>query len=306
MSPAYDAEALGSDLPRSRSQFWSRRLAEALVGLLGLDRTGLFATELQQAIRPIATIPTRHGDFHCRAGHGRLVWRARSFHEEEPETVAWLDTLSAEDVYWDVGANVGLYALYAAKFRAARVIAIEPEAQNYALLVENIALNGLGDRCLPIAAALGDREEFGRLLVRYVTLGGAFNLFRRAQEGELPESFEAAQAYERRPGLEQGLFSTTIDALVHEHGLPPPTYLKIDVDGLEPRIIDGASRSLADDHLKSVLIELNTKAQADMAVPRILARRGFRLVSERSNWLSRAQSARADELPATNMLFRRD
>src|SRR5215467_12031505 len=122
MTKAFDSAALGSDIARSRSQYWSRRIARLVVDVLGLNKPGPLATEIVQAINAVATVDTRYGPLLCRAGHGRLLWRARTFFTEEPHTVAWLDRLQAADVYWDIGANVGMYAVYAAKFRGCRTV----------------------------------------------------------------------------------------------------------------------------------------------------------------------------------------
>lgn len=111
----------------------ARRAARAFISLFGLNRLGLFATEVAQAINPVARVETPHGTLLCKGGHGRLVWRAFSFFTEEPETIAWLDTLKPGGVLWDIGANVGLYAIYAAKFRGCRSIDFGPESQNFAL-----------------------------------------------------------------------------------------------------------------------------------------------------------------------------
>src|SRR6185503_18155200 len=148
MKVRVDSAALGSDIARTRKQYLARRVASALVALLRLNKPGLLTTEIVQAISPVATVETPHGHLLCKAGHGRLLWRAQTFYTEEPATVAWLDRLTPEDVYWDIGANVGLYAIYAAKFRHCRTLAFEPESQNYALLVENIVMNGVTGNCL--------------------------------------------------------------------------------------------------------------------------------------------------------------
>jgi hypothetical protein len=42
------------------------------------------------------------------------AWRVRTFATKEPGTIAWIDAFAADDVMLDVGANIGLYALYAA------------------------------------------------------------------------------------------------------------------------------------------------------------------------------------------------
>lgn len=310
MSKTYDSAALGSDIARSRKQYLARQLAAAVVNLLRLNQPGLLTTEIVQAINPIATIKTPHGPLLCKAGHGRLLWRAQSFYIEEPETVAWLDRLTPDDVYWDIGANVGLYAIYAAKFRGCKTVAFEPESQNYALLVENIVLNGVSANCLPANIAIADRTDVSRLRVRYITKGGAYNMFhsdsadRDAKSG-LPESFQAAQTYERHEGFDQLVFGSSVDELVLKHGFPAPSFIKLDVDGLEPNIVAGAIETIKSGRVRSLLIELNTKSAADMAVPNLLAQEGFKRISVSNNWDSREDKTREADLPALNMIFER-
>jgi len=301
MNNAFDSGALGSDVARSRKQYFVRRIAAAVVGLLRLNKPGLLTTEIVQAINPVATVDTPHGPLLCRAGHGRLLWRARTFHTEEPHTVAWLDRLKPEDVYWDIGANVGMYAVYAAKFRRCRTLAFEPESQNYALLVDNIVLNGVSERCLPVSIGVSDTEGTSRLRVRYVTKGGAFNSLGDAE----PQSFQAAQSYERHKGFEQLVYSSSVDALVRRHGLPAPTHIKLDVDGLEPNIVAGAMETIRAGSVRSILVELNRKAPADMAIPGILAQQGFRQTLASDTWDQRGDRTRAQDLPTVNAIFER-
>ncbi len=308
MNKTFDSGALGSDIARSRKQYLARRVAAAVVNLLRLNKPGLLTTEIVQAINPIATITTPNGPLYCKAGHGRLLWRAQTFFTEEPHTVAWLDRLQPADVYWDIGANVGLYAVYAAKFRRCRALAFEPESQNYALLVENIVINGVSDNCLPAIIAMSDSTGVSRLRVRYITKGGAFNMFAGAsgKGGDVePASFQAAQSYDKHPGFEQLLFGSSVDELVRAHGLPAPTHIKLDVDGLEPNIIAGAMETIRSGSVRSILVELNTRSPADMAVPGLLAQHGFRQTLASDTWDQREDRTRAKDLPTLNVIFER-
>jgi len=302
-----DPLALGSDVARSRQQFWARKMANWIVGLSGLNRAGMMATEIVQAINPVLSIPTDHGPLLCRGGHGRLAWRARTFHTEEPETIRWLDAIRDSDVYWDVGANVGLYAIYVAKFRRARVFAFEPEAQNYALLIENIVLNGIDSEKLSAAAiAINDRPGVGELQVRYLTKGGAYNLFcaTAARGMAIPESVKAASGANSQ-SYRQLIFGTSIDDLVLRQGLPAPTHLKIDVDGNEPAIIAGCKEVLKSGSLRSLLVEINKASPADLAIIDILVKQGFKIVSDTSVWQSKRERSREDVMPAANVVFAR-
>jgi len=309
MNKPFDSAALGSDIARTRRQYWARRFGAAVVKLLRLNHPTLLTTEIVQAINPVATVETRYGPLFCKAGHGRLLWRAQTFFAEEPETINWLDKLQPSDVLWDIGANVGMYSIYAAKFRKCMTLSFEPEAQNYALLLENIALNDLAGRCLPANLALTRTSELGRLHVRYLTKGGAYNTFLGGladQAGDdLPESLLAAQKYDKKAGFDQLMLGCSIDDLVFKHGLPAPTHLKIDVDGLEPDIVAGGAETFKAGRPRSVLIELNSRSAADRAVPDQLAQFGFKVVSKRSNWDSRDDKTRAADLPAENVILER-
>lgn len=297
----FDGSAIGSDIPRSFRQYAIRVISKVLVSILGLNRAGSLTTEIVQAIGPVATIPTRHGPLYCRCNHGRLLWRARTFHTEEPQTIEWLDALTEDDILWDVGANVGLYSVYASKFKGCQVIAFEPESQNYALLIENIVMNGVAQKCLPACLAISSHSEIGRLRLHQLTKGGAHNMF-------MGSSSQVIAMTENDNGqtIEQVVFGVSLDELIGAHNFEPPTHLKIDVDGLEPLIIDGAASLLKSASLRGILIEINRSSPRDMKIPQILADYGFKLVSERSNWLSRGNRTRENEMPTTNMIFNRE
>jgi hypothetical protein len=79
--------------------------------------------------------------------------RLRSLFSKEPITLAWIDTFAQGETLYDIGANVGMYTIYAAVVRKAAVYAFEPEALNYAELNKNIFLNDLHGRVLGYCAA---------------------------------------------------------------------------------------------------------------------------------------------------------
>ena len=70
-------------------------------------------------------------------------WRVETISTKEPCTLEWIAEFKPNDILVDVGANVGMYTVWAAATRGARVFAFEPEAQNYALLNRNILFNDL-------------------------------------------------------------------------------------------------------------------------------------------------------------------
>ena len=90
----------------------------------------------RRAVFPVARCEIDGLSIAIRVSTPNEYHRADIYATKEPETIEWLrENLRDGDVFYDVGANIGLYSLYAAKLRAAcRVFALEPESQNFGKL----------------------------------------------------------------------------------------------------------------------------------------------------------------------------
>jgi FkbM family methyltransferase len=179
-------------------------------------------------------------------------WRVDTLHKKEPITLEWIAGFARDAVLVDIGANVGMYSIWAAKTREARVFAFEPEAQNYALLNRNIALNELGNRVIAYCAALSDRAGYSELHLSTLQLGGSCHSL-----GERVDFKHEPMV----PAFTQGCVASRLDDLVAEGVVPAPDHIKIDVDGFEPKVIHGAARTLGEARVKSLLIEINPNLQ---------------------------------------------
>ena len=197
-------------------------------------------------------------------------YRARTLESKEPETLDWIDHhIAPGDVMYDVGANIGQFALYAA-LGGARVLAFEPESQNFARLNENIVANGAGELLTAYPIGISDQLGFDRLFLQSLEKGAALHNIGEAvdQHGKV---FRAAHA--------QGTVAVPIDDLHERFGLPFPNHLKIDVDGIERRVIAGAQRTLRDARLRSVLIEIGD-TDANRSIATTIEEAGLRRVAE--------------------------
>ncbi len=189
-------------------------------------------------------------------------WRCDTFWTKEPETIRWIDTFKSNEVFVDIGANIGLFSLYAAMSRKVKVIAFEPEALNYASLTRNIILNKLYDiKAYPIA--ISNEHTLGDLQV--------FNF----EEGAAFHSFQTKTNFHNLPCYSQGCLSMTIDELVEKKWIPIPHHIKIDVDGIEDKIIHGAEKVLSSPKLQSVLVELNRSQSSYQEIINIMTAKGF-------------------------------
>jgi len=194
-------------------------------------------------------------------------FRVDSLHSKEPDTIAWIAGFQPDEVFVDIGANVGMYTIWAAKTRGMRVYAFEPESQNYALLYKNIVLNRLSEQVVAYCLALSDEQAFSRLYLSRFLTGGSGHTFGEKLDYRLQH---------RDSAYSQGCMSATLDSLVETGVVPMPNHIKIDVDGIEHRVINGCRSLLSDRRLKSVLIEINTNLELHRRIIVDMVALGFR------------------------------
>ncbi|MEM4203640.1 MAG: FkbM family methyltransferase [Candidatus Methanomethylicaceae archaeon] len=132
--------------------------------------------------------------------------------------------LSANSIFCDVGANVGVFTLYA-RSRGHHVVAIEPEARNFALLCRNLSINGFTDVEL-FHTALGDEH-------------GLISLYGSGEGASLLQGWGGIQStYSSLVPV------TTMDRLLSHYDLDIPMVIKVDVEGSEYKVLLGAKRTL--------------------------------------------------------------
>jgi FkbM family methyltransferase len=221
-----------------------RALAKYCITLLRLEKNGLFATELCQQLNPTYVNEFNGHKIIFMTGHGRLLWRAETLKTEEPLMIQWLESFSHDDIFMDVGANVGTYSI-AAAFLAKRVIAIELDPSNLYCLYKNININRVCDKVIIIPTAANDSKGIEQIHYRDVSLGDALQSVGRSQvlKTILPNPHIISQ------------LALPIDTLVEEFSVPQPTMIKIDVDGNEIKVLNGAWRTIS--RAREIYIEDN-------------------------------------------------
>lgn len=173
-------------------------------------------------------------------------WRIKTFSTKEPETLEWIDDIPKGSVLWDIGANMGLYSVYAARQRNCRVLAFEPSVFNLELLARNIFLNGVNDRVCIVPFALNDKLGPSQMHMTTTDWGGALSTFGQDYGWD-------GKAI--RQVFEFQTLGFSMEDAIQRLGLPQPGYIKMDVDGIEHVILKGGSSVLR--QVKGVLIEVN-------------------------------------------------
>lgn len=147
-----------------------------------------------------------------------------------------LHVLRSEDFFVDVGANVGSYSILAGAAIGSRGIAFEPLPHTYMRLTENLRLNHLEERVISVNKGVG--AEQGNI----VFTSGKYDAMNHAlAENEQSENTVNVEV-------------TTLDACLKTKS---PSLIKIDVEGFETPVLEGADETLKKESLHSVIMELN-------------------------------------------------
>lgn len=173
----------------------------------------------------------------------------------EPETLTWIDRMVANgDVVYDLGANVGLYSLYCVKRHPeSRVVAFEPNPFTFSVLIQHVLANSAADRMLALPFALAATAAAIERFELASTLPGTA-LHQLRVEGARSE-----HQVPRVAGFPVPVFA--VDHVVEMFSLPPADHLKLDVDGIEPLVLAGATKTL--NRVRSVLIEVVEESLAN-------------------------------------------
>ena len=153
----------------------------------------------------------------------------------EYEDMAFLlHFLREDDVFVDIGANIGSYTVLASGHIGATTYAFEPAPSTYKHLINNIAINQISGRVKAYNLALGSQQGSVNFTSSLDTVNHIANIGETDTIQVTVEKLDDILENQKQPSL-----------------------LKIDVEGFETEVLRGASRTLNQQCLKAIIIELN-------------------------------------------------
>jgi FkbM family methyltransferase len=173
--------------------------------------------------------------FLVRTGETGLTGNIYTGLHEFADMTFLLHALREDELFLDVGANVGSYSVLASAVIGARTYAFEPVPQTHSKLVDNLRLNHIEDRVIHPNIGIG--EKAGSLV--FTTDADTMNHV-LANDESSRNTVNVQMA--------------TLDSMLDEES---PSMLKIDVEGFESAVLRGAEKTLSKDSLLSVIMELN-------------------------------------------------
>jgi FkbM family methyltransferase len=225
---------------------------------------------VQAALSPRRNVQCRGLQFSLPADNWITHYRWQSYNTKEVETLDWIDrSFRSDDTIFDIGANIGLYSLYAAlRHPGIRIVAFEPEYSNAHLLRDNVTRNALENQIGIYSIALSNHCGVSQLHLQDLTPGAAL----------LTESKDTLQVTRTNHKViaREGIYAMTMDAFCAETGLTPQC-VKIDVDGTEVEILEGGAKTLKAPQLRTLLIEMPDNKVHRNQCERLLTEAGFTL-----------------------------
>ena len=265
--PTFDKNQQGYSPPISIK---AMRLVSALIlKLLRIHGRTRWSNEFIQAINPSVTVNVK--DFSSisddptiwfRTGHGRLFWRATETPSLDLDTNTWIKTFNQNDVFYDVGANIGLYSIMAAKFMKATVFSVEIDLMNARMLYENIYMNNCQEKVTVLPFGLDSRSHQEKLFLKTMSYGDALHNLRQPNAMVIDPG-----------GIQVNVPVFRLDDVVKILSLPSPTKIKIDVDGVDLDVLKGSVNAL--ETVTSLVIEYMPNSETRNQIHNFLSCHGF-------------------------------
>lgn len=186
------------------------------------------------------------------------LWRAKRLGGREPEVESFFRPERGWTVL-DAGANIGYYTVKASKMvgKRGRVVSVEPYHENHELLLQNLELNSCSNVQV-VKKALTDYNGSTRL---YLGTDSGHNTL-------LGGSVFATGEWEN-------VDAVTLDTLLRELGIESIDLAKIDVEGEELNLLEGARESLTEGRIHRLVVEVHSRSTEDNPVHRYLRDVGY-------------------------------
>ncbi len=160
---------------------------------------------------------------------------------KETLTLEWINNFTEGSIFYDVGAHIGIFSIYAAIKKKLKVYAFEPEPNNFIELYNSSKLNHLN--LVPIILPLYSQRK--NLFFNPSSFGSAFSGHHLTEKKSKDDYFIS--------------LTDTIDNLIKNSVIEYPNYIKLDVFGNEKEILIGMENTLKSNELKSINLELDSK-----------------------------------------------
>lgn len=200
---------------------------------------------------------------------------------KEPGTIEWIENnIQKNDVFYDIGANIGAYSLVACANlkKNIKIYAFEPGLSTFPILCKNILDNNYADSIIPINVPLGSKTRNGVFVYQNLSAGAAEHI-----GVDSNYRVNTAQAKEIKC-FNQRVLIYTLDDFIKLLDIELPNHIKIDADGYEKDILLGATKTLNAPELETVQIEIDRSSGNEEIIVNLMEKAGFMIIKKNQHW----------------------
>jgi len=172
----------------------------------------------------------------------------KNLYNTEPQTLDWINNFKSNKIFFDIGASNGCYSLISSINKKIESFAFEPDSKNFNLMSKNIELN--------LNKIKGQISLFN---IALDNIDGMLSLKKLEDyDGSHSKVLEKYNRKKNENNLfegQQNVLTFSLDHLIENNIGKYPNYIKIDVDGAELSILEGAKKVFGNIALEQVLIE---------------------------------------------------
>lgn len=225
----------------AKKNLFCRIFANIIIKIFLLDKISFFSNVFQQLLQTNIEIILNNKTFTFKDGNERLYLFYKTQFIIEKDLVNWIESFKKKDIFYDIGANIGMFSILSSK-KKVHTYSFECLSANLNTLNYNILLNNCNNNITVIPNPLNIKEKQIIFSQRDLTASAAKSFIKNTINKK------------KLSKLQYYTLSFSLDKLCKIFNLPLPTKLKIDVDGLELEILKGSTLAL--NSCNEIMIEM--------------------------------------------------
>ena len=185
--------------------------------------------------------------------------RCSSYKKDEPQTLDWIESFDNNSVFYDIGSNIGGFSFIASMIhKNIKIFSFEPNTLNYYSQYKTCVKNKIKN-IFPFNLAINNIDEFNYFHYEWQAGElGSKGSFGTELKNQMKKS-DYSNPFKRKISFSGATIGVSLDSLVYNFGLDIPDYIKIDVDGNDLLVLEGAKKILHEESIKEIFIEIDDK-----------------------------------------------
>jgi FkbM family methyltransferase len=202
--------------------------------------------------------------------------RINCYLNDEPKTINWLKNLTNEDIFYDIGSNIGGFSIMGTILHPKmKIFSFEANINNYFIQKRTCMMNNLNN-ILVFNLCLNDKLEENNLLYGSSDL---YNCGSSTFGYKLKDEMKKSLYYNpNSKSIENTdkMFGIPLDFIIYQMNLPIPSAIKLDIDGNELLVLKGAKKLLKEEKFRKIIIEVDfNMIESSKEILEILKNNGF-------------------------------